>query len=555
MFRRLNSDIFIRYPYHRYFCSSNKSTNNNYKNILKQFFLKVHPDLFFQYNNVKNTNDQSLRQLQQFFGELKGQQISNKSYQLNFFYLEEDSTFEHEHEIPSISIQFDINSSSGQMELIYPHLKKAEEQIQLLFKTVGIKDEFLLSSLLESSTSSSASSSTTIVEQENLLVFVQTFSHLARERAKEIVQEERSLDIMITYFYMEHQVRVLFEDHNLAISTRKSLLRNLEKLLSQFSEKNHNISLVDRIFNDQQPKGNVAFDSLQSEIFEPHGPFSGAHREQWKGWHKIKSGYVTPETNPKTDDSPVNSRLEGVSIVFCKQNGIDLEGRLMLNIDKPKTWKSTLKQFKISEIIQNLQNARKRLTLEKEIANRLKILNIHTDYFAQNSPEYLKLLNNIIDEIHKEPVQPLTDEKNSNNKQFSFENQTIRVLKAKEEILDPWIFDKKSGHINIPVDTNYREITSFLENYSPQIEMDWNRFKINQRNLSQLELTVKRQFRLSRLKKHDDISMSDMVSCCKRLLYNHQPFLPYLHNIKLIVGKENKINQDGSLVIQWDFQI
>jgi len=626
-----NSNISL---YHYTTTSSSKSTDikNNNKIILKKFFLKVHPDLFFQYPKVKKTNDQSLRLLHSFLEEVKNERLSNRAYELMFYYLD-DNVYDLEQDIPYISVSFEIdlphNSSDAfhYSNRIFHHLKEAENQIGTLFKSVGIKESFVLHTMLgeklnRSSNINTGSSVSDInnVEYQSLKQFLKIVSTLAREKAKQSVEEERRLDIMYTFFYMEHQVRILFNDHSIPVEKKRDLLKNLETVLSKLLPRHSDDDLVDKIFfkDGEQPQqqqdmyrnmtdkrrsrlenmdnidqeeeidqyGESTYqgfgarvrgmdEASKQELFEPFGMFSGKQRESWKGWSKIKAGYITPETSPKQDDSPLFEKLEGISIIFSDRNGVDLEGRLHLDSDKPKSWKKTLLDFKPSEILTNIKACKSRQAIEKELAKRLNIQSIFTEYNAQNTSGYLKLLDRLYTQtahINTDSDREFVEFRNNIEEQGvsieDFNNPNwldyferlegltdVSIKVISNEVDKKWFFDPTLAVLYVPLDANLYDVIQFLKTNKERIINEHKRQKINNTNLAQLELTVKRKFRLSRLKKHPDLSMTEMVSCCRRLLYNHQPYLPYLNNVILIISKENKVNQDGSINIKWDFDI
>eukprot|EP01132_Coremiostelium_polycephalum_P003552 gene3552-4426_t len=389
---------------------------------------------------------------------------------MKFYYLNSESVAEDSDKYPEVTIEFDIDAQHNNPERISAFLVRAERKMQHLFKTVGINDEFELemgSKLFISRGrnsgvyNSTGNNSNPDEPYDSLLDFVQQYSNIAREKARITVEEERQVDIMYTFFYMEHKVRVLFSDFDTPMSTRKNLMRDLEQTLNQISPRIANDRIINQIFNDdkstqfnnrnnrennmfnnvmmqqqqqqQQQQENlnlknkgfgmdadiggnsnryINFDTGTStsttgdgkttttnngeQPFESYGgAFSKKNRESWRGWEKIKSGYITPETTPKTDDCHINEKLEGVSIVFSNRNGIDLEGRLLLDQTKPKSWKKVLLNFKPSEIINNLQNCQKRKLLETEIAKKFNVISFSTDYSEQNTPEYLEFLNQI----------------------------------------------------------------------------------------------------------------------------------------------------------------
>ncbi|KAF2072919.1 hypothetical protein CYY_005776 [Polysphondylium violaceum] len=615
-----------------YTTTSSSTTTTDLKNnklILKKFFLKVHPDLFFQYPKVKKTNDQSLRLLHSFLEEVKNERLSNKSYQLMFYYLD-DNVYDVEQDIPYISVSFDIDlPHSGDTfhysNRIYHHLKEAENQISTLFKSVGIKESFVLHSMLgeklkvsSGAAAAGADINNNNVEYQSLKQFLKIVSTLAKEKAKQSVEEERRLDIMYTFFFMEHQVRILFNDHSIPTQQKSDLLKELEMLLSRLLPRNSNDELVEKIFyhnqqddqedlyrnmtdkrrtrlenmdqEDQEEEidqfGESNFkgfgarvrgmdQATKQELFEPFGMFSGKQRDSWKGWSKIKAGYITPETSPKQDDSPLFEKLEGISIIFSNKSGVDLEGRLHLDSEKPKTWKKVLLDFKPSEILRNIKACKSRQAIEKELAKRLNIHSIFTEYNAQNNTGYLKLLDRLyIQTAHintdsdrefvefrhniEEQGVSLEDFNNPNWLDYfeRLEGLTeIGIKVISNEVDKKWFFDPALGVVYVPLDASLYDVIQFLKNNKERIINEHKRQKINNTNLAQLELTVKRKFRLSRLKKHPDLTMTEMVSCLRRLLYNHQPYLPYLNNVILIIGKENKVNQDGSVNIKWDFDI
>ncbi|KAN0041792.1 hypothetical protein ACTFIV_004342 [Dictyostelium citrinum] len=639
--------------------------NKNNKTALKKFFLKVHPDLFFQFPNIKKTNDKSLSMLHSFLEEIKTERLSRKQYDMQFYYLD-NNVYDNENDIPWFNIKFSINiSSSNSFDKIAYHLQDAQEQIQQFFKLLSIKEEFILHSMIgnKSSLSNCNNNNNDInLNNDSLLHFVKNLSNFARETSKNFIDQEREIDLMYTYFYMEHKIRVLFQDHNLPLDERKKLLKKLEKLLNKLSPTSfENIGIVNQIFqrdennNKNQNNGSrrrkrndrlESFDldddeidrqgdryqgfgqrlrnsdqETKQEIMEQFSMFSGSNKNQFSGWQHIKSGYITPESNPKQDDSKLSDRLEGVSVVFSSKlpNGVDSEGRLILNTMKKKQstlseWTKTIETFKPSTIIENIRNCKNRQSTERQLAKYFKVGFIFTDYEKQNDKQYLQLLDRLISIGHfkhqqsmeksyqqdlkdqeillkqqlenNHGIQSFTKNQFQNNKdeekeqekeedynikgleeislkiiindqkttKSSSKNQSNNNSNQQEELY--WKFDPTLGVINVPLNANYQDIIQFLKLNHESIKKEFERHKINMRNIAQLELTFKRQFRLLTLKKIDEsITLNEMVSCLRRLLFNHQPYLPYFYGMKVIIGRENKINPDGSIVIKWDFEL
>ncbi|KAM9955916.1 hypothetical protein ACTFIW_002124 [Dictyostelium discoideum] len=665
-YNNFNSFIYNKINY----CSTTTSKiiekqqeiNKNNKIALKKFFLKVHPDLFFQFPNIKKTNDKSLSLLHSFLEEIKTERLSRKQYDLQFYYLD-NNIYDNENDIPFFNIKFSVNisssSSSNSFDKIAYHLQDAQEQIQQFFKLLSIKEEFILHSMIgnKSSLSSSNGSNNDInLNNDSLLYFVKNLSNFARETSKNFIDQEREIDLMYTYFYMEHKIRVLFQDHNLALDERKKLLKKLEKLLNKLSPKSfQNIGIVNQIFErdesienknkNKNNNGRKRNDRLESfdldddeidrqgdryqgfgqrlrnsdqetkqEIMEQFSMFSGPNKNQFSGWQHIKSGYITPESNPKQDDSKLSDRLEGVSVVFSSKlpNGIDSEGRLILNTTKKKLstlseWTKTIETFKPSTIIENIKNCKNRQSIEKQLAKYFKVGFIFTDYDKQNQKQYLQLLDRLISignfkhqqSMEKSYQQDLKDqeillkqqlqnnhgiqsftkdqfkegEQEDEDEDFNIkglEEISLKILMNDQKTTTKsnnnnnntnqnelyWKFDPTLGVINVPLNANYQDIIKFLKLNHESIKIEFERHKINMRNIAQLELTFKRQFRLLTLKKVDQtITLNEMVSCLRRLLFNHQPYLPYFYGMKVIIGRENKINPDGSIVIKWDFEL
>ncbi|KAN0048131.1 hypothetical protein ACTA71_002526 [Dictyostelium dimigraforme] len=636
--------------------------NRNNKIALKKFFLKVHPDLFFQFPNIKKTNDKSLSTLHSFLEEIKTERISRKQYDMQFYYLD-NNIYDNENDIPWFNIKFSVNissasSSSSSFEKIAYHLQDAQEQIQEFFQLLSIKEQFILHSMIgnKSSLSSSSSGNDINLNNDSLLHFVKNLSNFARETSKNFIDQEREIDLMYTYFYMEHKIRVLFQDHSLPSDERKKLLKKLEKLLNKLSPRDfQNIGIVNQIFQrdqyetknnrnrtrkrndklesfdldddeiDRQGDGYQGFgqrlrnsdQETKQEIMEQFSMFSGSNKNQFSGWQHIKSGYITPESNPKQDDSKLSDRLEGVSVVFSSKlpNGVDSEGRLVLNTTKKKQstlseWSKTIETFKPSTIIENIKNCKNRQSIERQLAKYFKVGFIFTDYDKQNDKQYLQLLDRLISignfkhqrSMEKSYQQDLKDQEillkqqlennygiqsftknqfniNKENKEEEEEEEeedfnikgleeiSLKIIMNDQKIKNKnqplnnqeelyWKFDPTLGVINVPLTANYQDIIKFLKLNNQSIKKEYERHKINVRNIAQLELTFKRQFRLLSLKKIDEsISLNEMVSCLRRLLFNHQPYLPYFYGMKVIIGRENKINPDGSIVIKWDFEL
>ncbi|EGC30284.1 hypothetical protein DICPUDRAFT_83763 [Dictyostelium purpureum] len=575
----------------KFYCTQSSSNNNDKSNklILKKFFLKVHPDIFYQFPKIKNNNDESLRLFLGFLGEVKSEKILKKEYNLKFYY-QDENLYANEDEVPSVSVQFDVerSASSDSFENLVYLLRDAQIQIKSLFKQMGIKEEFILHHLITESANG--------IEEESLLDFIKNISFVAREQQNSFTEQEREIDLMYTYFYMEHKVRVLFQDHDFPLKNRKDHLKKLEKILNKIAprkESNHNViqEIFDKSnysrnenqmytsyrsnFNNNQhhnQNNNQSNDedlndtnnsggfgsrvSNQQQLFSEFGVFGGKNKANFAGWEHIKSGYITPESNPKSDECNLRDRLEGVSIVFSKSlnSGVDSEGRLILNSNKkPSEWSKTLKTFKPSQIVTNIQKCKQRKSQEKELSKALKIGSLYTDYDYQNSQAYLEFL----DKLFTQFKQFLMENNGFNSATNSLDEVNIKVIKEEQSnTIEPWKFNSKLAGIYIPLTSNYKEISDFLQSNHAQIKKEMERHRINMRNLAQLELIVKRQFRLARLKKIDDtIGMNEMVICLKRLIINNTPFLPYLYGMKLIVGYENKINFDGSIIIKWDFDV
>eukprot|EP01133_Synstelium_polycarpum_P001475 gene1475-1713_t len=344
--------------------------------------------------------------------------MTTKSHHLEFYYLDSKSAAGSlaEEDMPYISIQFDIDASSPRK--LNTMVKNAERQLQFLLKTTGVKDDFHLNSLL------GRSSNETFEQGDSLLNFVRDHSDEAREKAKHVIDLERSIDIMYTFFFMEHKIRVLFEDPELTTEKKKTTLQTLEKALHSVSPRVAIDRLVETIFYEKDKESTKkrrkvsdfhftdeevddegdqhigfgkrvqnASPEQKEKMFEPYGMFKD--KDSWKGWDKIKAGYITPETTKKEDDSHIALRLEGMSILFTNTSKIDVEGRLLLNIDKPDTWTTALTTFKPSEVVANIQACKSRKNLEVEVANLLGVGCIYTDYSEQNSQRYVDYLNAI----------------------------------------------------------------------------------------------------------------------------------------------------------------
>ncbi|GAM27478.1 hypothetical protein SAMD00019534_106540, partial [Acytostelium subglobosum LB1] len=547
----------------------------NARSVLKKFFLKVHPDLFYQYPNMKKVNDQSLRALQSFLEEVKSGKVTTKSYTLEFFYLDSKSaTSTDESTVPHISVSFDIDNSTPRR--LNQMIRKAEKQLQYMLKSIGIKEEFHINSLLGKSTTSENYESS-----ESLLGFLKNNAEHARDMAKYVVDEERSIDIMYTFFFMEHKIRVLF-DHEIELTTeqKKTILRHLEQTLHTLSPRISDEQLVDKVFyskdreredrarkskletfhftdeqiDDMTSDDNTDYNNITSgftgfgqrikaatpdvrnQMFEPYSVFKD--KDSWRGWDKIKAGFVTPETTEKTDDSHISLRLEGMTLFFTNKSGIDLEGRLQLHqtchdSDQADKWIEDINNIKPSLVIDNIKSCR----------NRKKL----------NSPMYLDYLNNMLCAT----VEPVMDKYGNQvgDTKPKLNDINIRVLSPNSTLIEPFSLDEQNGVINVPMNGQFGEVTKFIAQCGDHVIREFVKHQNQVRNLNQLELTVKRQFRLLKLKRHPDITDLDLVSCLRRMLNNHQPFLPLLYNIKLVIGKEYAMGSDGSITIKWDFEL
>ncbi|EGG20108.1 hypothetical protein DFA_07225 [Cavenderia fasciculata] len=609
--------------YNRLFCTSSSSSSEEKKNTskikairstLKKFFLKVHPDLFYQYPDVKKTNDKSLRILQSFLEEIKNEKMTTRSYSLQFYYLDSESAGATEQsQIPHISVSFDIDSSNPRK--LQTFLRNAEKQLQYLLRKIGIKDDFILNYLNDKE------SNETFEPSDSLIAFIRDNSHAARELAKIKVDLDRSLDIMFTYFFMEHKIRVLFsepQDHGGTkggggggasdkTEMKKQTLRQLEHILHTLSPRIADDHLVHKIFHQDRiaemekifKKQSIRYgedddddEEYQDEesrlkILEQyrqrkqqekeelahqqtmHKSGFGYHKNSWKGWDKIKAGFVTPETTEKSDDCHISLRLEGMTILFTYNgsSGVDLEGRLMLDIEKPGEWSQLLESVKPSLVVNNIKKCRKRKELEREVSELFGVGFVYTDYSQQNNPTYLEYLEKIKQTPKEQFIGRTTvyqdiniriilkDEKNNQKQQSVDDDDNDDDDGQEDQIHGSFTSDEKHGVLNIPIDSRVEHICKFIDSEANFLIREYQRHQNNIRNLNQLELTVKRQFRLMKLSKHSDIAHIDMVSCCRRLLNNQESFLPFLFNVKVVIGKENAISQDGQITIKWDFEL
>ncbi|EFA78338.1 hypothetical protein PPL_08989 [Heterostelium album PN500] len=439
----------------------------NARSVLKKFFLKVHPDLFYQYPKLKNINDKSLRVLQSFLEEVKSEKVSSRSYKLEFYYLDARSaTTTNEDDIPYVEISFDIDNSTPRK--LNTMIKKAEQKIQNLLKITGITDEFYLNSLL-GKTVKQQHPDQVFEAADSLLSFLTHYSNDARERCRSVIDEERSIDIIRDRDRQERSRRSKletfhFSDEQIDQHNNENIDEDYDgdddgdeyqyvNKFNPFGESNNNSS--EKQQKQQQYMGfgqrlKRGGQEMKQQLFEPFGLFKD--KDSWRGWDKIKAGFVTPETSEKTDDSHISLRLEGMTLFFTNKSGVDLEGRLQLDIENPQNWQEELNLLKPSIVIRNIRSCRDRKNLEIEAADSIGVGCIYTDYNEQNTKEYIDYLKFIIE----------TSAVSEGYIKSKLNDINLRVVTPNSTKIEPFTLDERNGVINIPLHGNVEEIFQSL---------------------------------------------------------------------------------------------
>eukprot|EP01116_Phalansterium_solitarium_P022539 TRINITY_DN7480_c0_g1_i1.p1 TRINITY_DN7480_c0_g1~~TRINITY_DN7480_c0_g1_i1.p1 ORF type:complete len:546 (-),score=194.16 TRINITY_DN7480_c0_g1_i1:189-1826(-) len=500
------------------------------KSLLMRFYLMVHPDVFTSHPKEKDVNTRSFQLLQAVLDEFKEQRPSGSPtiHQLEFYYRPRTKPPNQEGDRkPSLSTERQQMSrvveavtggstaatdealrvefskvavrlkSFSSREDVNVQRREFERTLAGLFATCGLGEGGFDSSKVFGSTDGPATAAADEADDDDLLSFLQENAIIARERITIGETGGRGADLVATCLYIQHRLRTVFELPAQA----------LQDGVLHFSTR---LQLLQ---------------TLQT---------------------------LLEETAMTDGGRGLLDNINGMTVAFTgSPSRVDGSGRLCLQYKDHANWRAVMKTVDPMSVITLKSVHKHRQDHEAELAKKLGISLIYADYDGQNSPEYLGLLQQIDSAIGRGVFGPVPTTLDKGIFSDTLPDLKLRIARAPKPIES----DEEHGVLVVPFQVTPEQLRQTIIEQGANVVSRHRLIKAENDKLAKLVLDVKRRFRILRLNWDKRLSNMRVSACCAKLLSFQDDLVPFLSSVNVMIGHEYGLEDDGTLIIKWDFDM
>ena len=581
----------------RYFATSSSSPAPNLKPLLRQLYLKVHPDLFDAYPKEKAINSGSFVALNDYLAAVASrQQLRGKPIQLTFYRyasrseppaVESAPAVEEPAALDKVSLLFPTDfyhrSSTSLTSLA---VKQIHDNLSALFGALGISTPLHLPADLSSVAAATSSSTATAADYDeedgglsaaavSLPAFLASVAHTAHHISQTTTNRRAHQALRSAHLRLQG-VRTLWqaaddtavsEEEEVSVERRfEGVVRKLptlcvglkvglddteEREMADEDQRNQHerqaaeerMGLHDSDTNPMRPRGtpmsqqaNMPFSRLLSQI----------RRAQANG----TSDDTEPEVEPEKPRSPLLSTTTVFSYT-ATQSHVDNRGRLVLCVfETDEQWYAFLSQPSLFTLSTSRAAAYHQCkSIEQRLSQLLTVHDLYAETGLVASDEYsgyLQRLEGAAHEFHR-----------LFRRHPELQQLSIRIQSAHTAIA----VDDVQGVLLVPLHTLPADIIAFYESRGHDARRVLHAYTDSKHRYEAAVQEVRRRYRLRRLDRARTVSEREMLECCGRLLSatstsvsGSGQFRVHFDGLDVLIGREYNVEEEGGRVtIPWNF--
>jgi len=598
---RFTTPSTVRAPSHRpirHYATSSSSPAPNLKPLLRQLYLKVHPDLFDAYPKEKAVNSGSFVALNDYLASIaQRKQLRGKPIQLTFYRhpaVPESSAAESTASAESSPVG--AQASLDKVSLLFPTdfyprsttsltslaVKQIHDNLSALFSALGISTPLHLPADLSSVTSTTSTTATADEDVEDsglsaaavslptfLASVVQTAHHIAQttttRRAHQALRSAHLRLQGVRTLWQQADDAAVSEEEEVAVERRfEGVLRKIPKLCvglkvglddteeremaSEEQRRQHErtaaeerMGLHDSDTDPMQPRGTPM--SQQASM-----PFSRLLSQIRRAHANGTTDDAAEEVEPEKPRSPLQSTTTVFSYT-ATQSHVDNRGRLVLSVyETDEQWYSFLSQPSLFTLATSRAAAYHRCkSVEQRLAHLMTVHDLYAEAGLVGSDEYDAYLQRLEGGAH---VFQRLFRRHPELQQLSIRIQSPHTAIAVDDV---------QGVLLVPLHTGIDDIVELYETRGHEARRVLHAYSESKRRYEAAVQEVRRRYRLRRLDRARSVSEREMLECCARLLSatstsGSGQFRVHFDGLDVLVGREYNVEQDGGRVtIPWDF--
>ena len=581
-------------PAVRYFAAtSSSSPAPNLKPLLRQLYLKVHPDLFDAYPKEKAVNSGSFVALNDYLAAIaQRKQLRGKPIQLTF-YRHPVAPAEPPADAPAavepttldkVSLLFPTDfyhrASSSLTSLA---VKQIHDNLSALFSALGISTPLHLPADLSSVSSSAASSTTSTVDEEdeegglsaaavslpNFLASVaMTAHHISQTsstcRAQQALRSAHLRLQGVRTLWQQAEDAAVSEEEEVAVERRfESVLRKIPKLCAGLK-----VGLDDKeereMAGEEQRRRHEREAAeermgLHDDDGDPMRP-RGSPMSQRAGmpFSRLLSQIRRAQTNGESDDADEpepekpRSPLQSTTTVFshvATQSHVDNRGRLVLSVfETDEQWYAFLSQPSLFTLATSRAAAYHQCkSIEQRLSHLLTVHDLYAETELVGGEDYVGYLQRLESAAH--------DFHRLFRRHPELQQLSIRIQSAHTAMA----VDDVQGVLLVPLYTTPADIIALYESRGHEARRILHAYSESKRRYEAAVQEVRRRYRLRHLDRARSVSEREMLDCCTRLLSATSAsgggqFRVHFDGLDVLVGREYNVEQEGGRVtIPWNF--
>ena len=576
----------------RHLATSSSSPAPNLKPLLRQLYLKVHPDLFDAYPKEKAVNSGSFVALNDYLAAIaQRKQLRGKAIQLTFYRhaaRREEEVAADAAALDKVSLLFPTDfyhrSSTSLTSLA---VKQIHDNLTALFSALGISTPLHLPADLSSVSSTAASSTTNTTADEeyddsglaaaavSLPTFLASVAHTAHHisqttstrRAHQALQSAHLRLQGVRTLWQQADDAAVSEEEEVAVERRfEGVVRKIPKLCVGLK-----VGLDDseerEMANEEQRKQHeraaaeerMGLHHSDTDPMQPRGspmsqrasmPFSRL-LSQIRRAHATDASDDTEQAEPEKPRSP----LQATTTVFsytATQSHVDNRGRLVLSVfETDEQWYSFLSQPSLFTLATSRAAAYHQCkSTEQRLSHLLTVHDLYAETGLVGSDEYggyLQRLESVAHEFHR------LFRRHPELQQLSIRIQSPHSAMAVDDV---------QGVLLVPLHTLPADIIALYESRGHEARRVLHAYSESKRRYEAAVQEVRRRYRLRRLDRARSVSEREMLECCTRLLSatstsggsGHGQFRVHFDGLDVLIGREYNVEQEGGRVtIPWNF--
>ena len=588
----------------RRLATSSSSPAPNLKPLLRQLYLKVHPDLFDAYPKEKAVNSGSFVALNDYLAAIaQRRQLRGKPIQLTFYRHTDEPEQAAPTPVPASPPASAVSAVEPQpldkVSILFPTdfyhrsstsltslaVKQIHDNLTALFTALGISTPLQLPDDLSSVSTTSASATATAADDDDeegglsaASVSLPTFlasvaltahhiSHTTSTRRAQHALRSAHLRLQgVRTLWQSADDAAVSEEEEVAVERRfESVVRKIPKLcvglqvgLDESEERDMSGEEQRRQREREAAEAEMGLHDSDGDPKRPRG--SPMSQRAGMPFSRLLSQIRRAQTNGASDDieeaeqDKSRSPLQSTTTVFsyiAAQSHVDNRGRLVLSVfETDEQWYTFLSQPSLFTLATSRAAAYHHCkSTEQRLSQLLTVHDLYAEAGLVGGDEYGGYLQRLESSTHA--FHRLF------RRHPELQRLSVRIQSAHTALA----VDDVQGVLLVPLYTPAADIIGLYESRGHEALRLLHAHVESKRQYEVAVQEVRRRYRLRRLDKARSVSEREMLECCGRLLSatssstsGNGQFRVHFDGLDVLVGREYNVEQEGGRVtIPWNF--